>query len=360
MGAAGGLPPRPGPPVTDKSMIRANFCGHLDQEGRIVFDPVYFCSIYITEAARRACYAVKRRMGLNAIVLQVPDGNAYGGYWTEPVAEWPDIPVHARTPHVIPDWRQQMDVFKALVDEVLSEGFLPLVFLTTGNDLETLGLHDGELRRKAKVFAGYGKKAWFSGGWEMTGSQTPTITTRQVNDMLRILHEELGDGALLFVHGADWERCTAASYRGNDPNNRPPGCVWMNGTWVEADDPSRGGEIDWWYTPEALWCLAWFWQSRHGGAGPSFNDDQELRGWRARAIECQIRFLARNKRPPAMDVTEPGAPDWMQSRDHVRPIFCVFELEPYEYIRALCDSARVQHVADLLHADGFLHLGSGT
>ena len=241
---------------------------------------------------------------------------------------------------------------------MLAAGFLPLIFLTTGNDVEALGLYDGELRRKTKVFAGYGKKAWFSGGWEMTGSQSPTISTKQVNEMLSILHEELGDGALLFVHGADWERCTAASYRGGDPNNRPEGCVWLNGTWVEADDPSQGGEIDWWYTKEAHWCLAWFWQSRHGAAGPSFNDDAELRGWRARAIECQIRFLEEANRPPPMAATEPHAPDWMRGRNDHRAIFVVFELEPYEYIRGQCDDARMKHVADLLHADGFLHLGA--
>jgi hypothetical protein len=312
--------------------------------GRIVFDPAYFCANEVTPEDRKQTYAIKKRMGLNAIVLQTPDGHVYPGY----------------KGFSIPDWRQRMDLMKALVDEVIAHGFLPLVFLTTGNNVDDLGLYDGELRRKTRVFAGYGKAAWFSGGWEMTGSQNPTISTKQVNEMLKIMHEELGDGALLFVHGADWERCTAASYRGSNPDIQPPGCIWVNDTWVEADDPSQGGEIDWWYTPEALWCKAWFWQSRHGGAGPSYNDDTELKAWRGRAIECQIRFLEPGMRPPPMVAYEHGAPDWMGSRHGNRPIFVVFELSPYEYIREWCDEARVQYVAKLLHDDGFLHLGSGT
>lgn len=330
-------------PVSDIWKIRANFCGHDDHLGRVVFDPVYFCANEVTAADRNVTYQIKRAMGLTHLVLQVPDGNAYG-----------------ESGMTIPDWRQRMDLFKTLVDEVLAAGFHPVIFLTTGNDLAALGLDDGELRRKARVFAGYGQKAWFTGGWEITGSQSPTVSTYDVNRMLKILHEELGDGALLFVHGADAERCTAASYRGGDPDHQPPGCHWKDGSgWVEDTDPSNGDEIGWWYTPEALYCLAWFWQSRHGGDGPSFNDDTALKAWRGRAIECQIRFLSPAHRSARMAATEPNAPDWMGSRDHVRPIYCVFELEPYEYIRRQCDAARVQAVADFLLADGFEHFGSG-
>jgi hypothetical protein len=333
--------PGPEPPVVDKSLIRANFCGHRDHKGRIVFDPQYFCANEVTADDRQQTYVIKRALGLNAIVLGVPDGKVYGGY----------------VGFTIPDWRQDLTPFKALVDEVLAAGFLPIIFMTSGDNLEALGLYDGELRRKTRVFSGYGKKAWFTGGWEITGSQSPTVSTHDVNLMLKIMHEELGDEALLFVHGADAERCTAASYRGDNPNEQPDGCHWVHGGWVEDNDPSNGGEIDWWYTAEALYCKAWFWQSRHGRGGPSYNDDSELTAWRGRAIECQIRFLAKDNRPPAMNATEPNAPDWMRSRDHNRPIFCVFELEPYEYIREWCDDARVKHVAALLRADGFLHIG---
>lgn len=319
--------PGPGPiPPTDPSLIRANFCGHLDHRGRIVFDPNYFVSPQVTADDRRQCYAIKRSLGLNAIVVQIPEGRAYPGYWGSPN----------------PDWTHDLGRFTALVDEILAAGFTPIIFLTSGDNLDVLGLYSGELRRKARALAPYARRAWIGAGWEMTGSQHPTITTKQTNDSLRVMHEELGDGAWLFVHGADWERCTAASYP------------------VESDDPSGGDEIGWWYTPEALWCRAWFWQSRHGGDGPSYNDDAALKAWRGRAIECQIRFLAPGDRPAPMAATEPRAPDWMASRSSNRPIFCVFELEPYEYIHGQCSDARVAHVSALMHADGFLHLGSGT
>jgi len=336
--------PAPRPLAGARELVRANFCGHRDHRGRVVFDPEYFPTA--TREDRIACYAVKRGLGLTHVVLEIPEGNPY--------------PRYRDRPGPLPDWRADPTPVLELIREAAAEGFYTVLMLTSGDTHASVGLDDGELARKAAYFRPVKASTVFVPGYELVGSENPTIRTAELGLAGRILHAALGDDAVLAVHFDPAERWTAASKR---PAGTP-GCHYSaeHDVWVEDDDPSGGDEIGWWHTADGRHFVIALWQARHGRGNPPEEDyrngpegtlDPHLAGWRGRLWEGYIRF--NRPRPPAMAAFQPGAPDWMAGRPPVAG--CGFELAPYGYVDGSLSDDWMRQLHAQLDADGVVCRG---
>lgn len=210
-------PPRPSPA---RPLIRANFCGMRDGQGRIMFDPYW---IALDDEERADWVARKQAAGLTHLVL-CPVANYPGMAWN---------PV---------DLRAHPDVFATHVRRALDHGFFPIVMLTTGDggsadDIDTYwpGL--------CAALAPLQDSLIVTPGFEVVGPGAGW-TSAQLSKGLRTL-KRLLPRALLGVH-LQPERATGASYP------------------LEADDPWQGDEAAFWRSHGGELADVFLYQSPHG------------------------------------------------------------------------------------------------
>lgn len=262
-------------PTRDEVLnIRANFCGARDALGRVIFDP-FLASLPPDQ--RADWYARKHAAHLRHFILQ-------------PFISYPGSPIPPS------DLRQDPAAFRALIEQVLTQGFVPLVQMTDGGDgawNEILG----------DVWAGLwpaledlqNSIVW-SPGFEVGGSWP----SKALSDVLLWLQGRLSPEAVMGVWCVP-ERATGASYP------------------VQPDDPWHGDELAFWTSYGGERANLLFYQTGHGSAARDFQgrwDDVVSRcgagqhGWRklercvfaenwaydyyhGHATEAQIRESAR-------------------------------------------------------------------
>jgi hypothetical protein len=200
------------------------------------------------------------------------------------------------------DWRGQPGRFADAVKKVLDLGFVPIVFMSsgdggTGSDIQAFwpGLTDA-----LKPYAPY---IWVTCGFEVVGPGAGW-TSKQLSDGLTFLHTHLPE-ARLGVH-LQPERATGASYP------------------VEPDDPWQGDEAGFWVSHGGEHAQALLYQTPHGDkllnpnlTGPS--------SWEDRWIEI-------------LDRLGTGSKGW-----RLVPL-CFFETTTYDYYHGGCSDADTQRL----------------
>ena len=291
------IPPAPAiaPPVSMDAQIKANFCGSRTPWAEVCFD--IFLADWTLEQ-RQQVYAMKRTAGLTHLVLAVE-----GGY---------------RDQHVF-DWRQEPEKLKALIAEVLDQGFRPILALSsgdggTGANLGYLGpLLDalGPLASECHLFP-----AWecVKGGW----------TSKQLADCLATIYRHVSNPYAWF-HGSDGRACGSSNP-------------------IEADDPWQGDEPGFWKSHGGERLKGLFYQSESGRvllqADNEPLDYLGQRGYRGRLKECLMRV-------------QDGERGWKPVR------FCVFESVAMDYFAGGCSDADVTRVARECAALGVKEFGNG-
>src|SRR4030095_4104104 len=353
------LEPAAGP--LDRRTMKASYCSHRDDEGDVVFDPIYF-GVWWQRGARDrldACLKVKRQLGVNAIQLCVQGG--YGDYMDGATY----------------DFRGDPDEDGRLRNSVRDEGFTPVILVPTADGGTHVEIYDGTMQRVLEATAHLAKDAWYCAGYEQNLDRGGAYSARQQHDAALLIRRIVGDDGLIL----SWLqplRCTMGAYWGNDKNHKPsppdwnPGeLVWTTsasnpdeGAWIEADDPAGGGEQEAWYLEGGLELDGLWYQTDHGANGPAYatpGGTPGLTGYGQpryfdRLIEIADRFLPPGTPMPgangfidASGYTHTGtcpshsAPDWFhQSRTRGRPGLCGGETVPYEYTRGQCCDEAVQ------------------
>lgn len=227
------------------------------------------------------------------------------------------------------DFTGHEDRWTAMLQYLLDQGLIPVVFYTSGDNFGELA----HLEHRCTVSVDFKDVVGHCIGFEMIGSQSPTITSKQWYDANQTMRRIFGENAVIIMHSDPAERCTWASYRGDNPNDKPEGCVWDVDHWVEADDPSHGDEVGAMshiFTPDLL-CI----ETRHD-KGPSYTmgDLNDTTTWSGHMVEIQDRFGADGTMIPGLNRavrTGPSAPDWFRGAAK-RTRLVIFETVCYEYI----------------------------
>lgn len=359
--------PEPAPGPVDRRTMKASYCSHRDDDGEVVFDPIYF-GLWWQNGARDildACLAVKRRLGVNAIQLCVQGG--YGSYMDGATY----------------DFRADPAEYGRLCTYVRDEGFTPIILVATADGGTHKEIYDGTMQRVLEATAHLANDAWYCAGYEQNLDRGGAYSARQQHDAALLIRKVVGDEGLIL----SWLqplRCTMGAYWGNNKNSKPsrpdwnPGeLVWTTsesnpneGAWIEADDPAQGGEQEAWYVEGGLELDGLWYQTDHGSNSPSYAQPGGYPGldgygqprYFDRLIEICDRFLPPGTRMPGADgfidasgYTHGGvapshsAPDWFhQSRKRGRPVLCVGETVPYEYTRGQCCDEAVQECSEAL------------
>lgn len=193
----------PAPPSNDAPM-RANFCGMRDPvTGEVMF------TIFVADPAmpleqRLRWYRLQREAGLTHWVLAVK-----GGY---------------RGIHEF-DWSRQPERMLSLIREVFSQGFKPVIFLSSGDRGTEVDI-DGYFAAFLDAMRPIAADCWWLPGWEVVG---PGGHWRSIHlsHALEVMDAHLPAAALVWVHLVD-NRITGASHP------------------VEDDDPWQGDELSFW------------------------------------------------------------------------------------------------------------------
>jgi hypothetical protein len=227
--------------------IRANFIGPHDSHGRVLFSP-FFASLPRNEQLEWE--AIWRGQGCTHLVLSV----AYS---------YPGSPIPGG------DYRQRPDEFAQLVSQVLDDGFVPIVFLSSGD-----GGTASEIRTTWPAFfqalEPESSYLWEVPGFEVVGPGGGW-RSKDLSDALLVIHAG-NPRAAVGVH-LQPERATGSS----NP--------------VEADDPWHGDEVGFWRSQGGQFADALLYQAPHGskllnpnGAGPGVG------AWENRWIEILDRL----------------------------------------------------------------------
>src|SRR5215831_5581187 len=106
--SGGGVPPAA---PRDRRTMTASYCSHRDDQGEVVFDPIYFGVWWQRNDRARLDRAldIKRSLGVNAVQLCVQGG--YGSYMGGATY----------------DFRQHPEEYGALCTYVRDEGFIPVI-----------------------------------------------------------------------------------------------------------------------------------------------------------------------------------------------------------------------------------------
>jgi hypothetical protein len=274
--------------------IRANFCGMRDADGIVMFDP-YLLSLWLTDDAKfDAWLEQKRQAGLTHLVVC-------------PVANYPTI---MEIPSA--DVRTQPDLFASFVADVVDEGFVPVVMLTSGDGGTAADINEfwpglfasllAYIRDPARLIVCPGfELVGPGGGW----------TSAELSRGLLVIHAALPT-AILAVH-LQPERATGASHP------------------VEPDDPWHGDEAGFWWSHGGEFVDVFLYQTPHGAK--LLDGD----GWEDRWLEIVTRLGV-------------GARGWRQVPLNF------FESIAYDYSHGNCseaDGLRLRlRAQELCHAHG--------
>lgn len=269
--------------------------------------------------------------------------------------------------------------FNARIEEAYRGGLWPLVWLPFDDDAAgQASVYDGRMEAELRsLLPVIDKIAAVSPMWEAPGAWT----AKAIADAGALSRRILGPNVLLILHGRDNERFTGASYKGIIEVGEPvptglSGRVFFdedegrNRVYLtEADDPSGGDEIGWWFVAGADQYDIFAWESRHGPDGPTYSDgvlDPNSGTWLGRFLEGWERFAPAGTFMPALGRavrTNCGPrcpPDWFsRGRARGRPMLSPFELQEYEDVLDVVPDSRIDHVANLLAGLGVTHFGSG-
>lgn len=206
--------------------IRANFCGAHDAQGRVIFDP-FIASLALAE--RADWYTRKHGAGLTHLVVA-------------PNCSYPGSPIPGF------DFRRSPLAFRALLDEVLAQGFIPIVMMT-----------DGGLQGPGEILGDTWAQMWpavsdlqswcvWVPGWETGGAWR----AKDTSDVLLWMARTFAASTVVALECIP-ERGTAASWP------------------VEPDDPWRGNEIEMWRSFGGERVNAFFYETGHGSGLFSFD-----------------------------------------------------------------------------------------
>jgi hypothetical protein len=370
-----GAPPGPSGPL-DRRTMKASYCSHRDQNGEVVFDPIYFGVYWGRNDRARldACLQVKRQLGANAVQLCVQGG--YPGYMAGATY----------------DYRGNPSEYGRLCTYVRDAGFTPVILLATADGGTHAEIYNGQMQRILDATAHLAKDAWYCAGYEQNLDRGGAFSARQQHDAALLIRQTVGEDGLILL----WlqpMRCTMGAYWGSTKSQKPsrpdwnPGeLVWTTsesnpneGAWIEADDPARGGEQEAWYIEGGLEIDGLWYQTDHGANGPAYATPGGTPGLDAfgqpryfdRLIEICDRFLPPGTPMPAAQgfidssgYTHTGtapshsAPDWFhQERRRGRPVLCVGETVPYEYTRGQCCEEAVVVCSEALTRLGIISHG---
>lgn len=378
-------------PPAVRGEYKAGFCSHVDDWGRLVYDPQYWpwmwdlhergeldrytfpadhvlpdgTEVKAGETRERdpmtsmlICLLIKRLAGIHTIVDDLPNGSVYlnpdrpnaPGNWTPTQPDW-------RTGAGLERWLDLIAFHQRL-------GFATdLVYCDTYAEVEN-GVYRGWLR--AVKARGLADRSFHTHAWESSGKDQ-TWTTRQNWRAGEIAVEELGADAQIAVHmdSAPPGRCTVASFLGVAPVGEPapesktppkvshtfiekdeasPHYGKTMNYWIEADDPSGGSEVD------AMRACPFTVIKTQMPLDGAFNQH-----YRERQLECWDRYAPPGTWVPSLKRPVTG-PDWF--RGIRRILFVVFEPGvPYVRFRGLTDDAGVRDVQAYFDGIGVTNQG---
>jgi hypothetical protein len=269
--------------------IRANLIGPHDSKGRVMFAP-FWASLPRDE--QLDWEAIWRAQGCTHLPLAV----AYS---------YPGSPIPGG------DYRGRPTEFAALVSQVLDDGFVPIVFLSSG-DAGTAAEIQTSWPALLQALAQESPYIWEVPGFEVVGPGG-AWRSRQLSDALLAIH--LGNpAAALGVH-LQPERATGSS------------------SPIEPDDPWHGDHAGFWTSNGGEFVTALLYETPHGrklldpnGAGINIG------GWEDRWIEVLDRLGVGGRGWPKVPIS-------------------FFEVSGYDYYRGLAtdaDQARLARRAKAL------------
>jgi hypothetical protein len=294
------VPPAPPAPVYQRAslaeLIKANFCGSRLANGEVIFD--IFLGAW-ERAKRNETYQLKRKAGLNTIVLAVQGG--YDGAYPF-------------------DFYNNLSGLRNLILEVQKQGFNVILFLCSGEKgapeierfdqvltyLKTVGVKDLRI-----------VPAWepVKGNW----------TSAELSKALKVIYPLLDPSWEMWVHLWD-DRASGAS--------NPP----------EVDDPWKSYEPGFWMEEGGDKLHGLLYQSVSGDKLLNADSYPEeylgYKGYRNRLVECMMRV-------------RDGYKGWRQVR------FCAFETVAYDYYHGLCSDADVVRIAQECKDLGVTEFGNG-
>lgn len=276
----------------ERLAVRGGFCSHpitLNDYGTIpCFDP-FVASL--DAANRQIVYATKRALGLNAIVLSA----RYA--YDEPNYTYP-IPGH--------DWRNELPALKAIVQEAISAGLIPILTLTDGGqeDWHYWFDNDGANYRAAVTI--------FKGGLDLTRYLVSAILWEVIGPGGDWTPDQVGTAQLMqrSAWGEDAGAVCAIEYGSGYAK------AFLSG--------HESGQADW-DTPAGMAIDLFLYEAAQPVLDPLTSD---------RNYDCTAALLGPAARvpPPVPPNQRPG---WYLRNDCPRGprVACVFEDRAYDYIR---------------------------